>query len=181
MKISVYIATSVDGFIARKNGDLDWLSEGSSEDDNEDYGYQVFFDSIDVLVMGRNTFEKVLSFEAWPYAGKKVIVLSNKELDIPGNIKESIEIKSCTPSELVKDLEFSGAEHLYIDGGKTIQAFLNANLIDEMTITRIPVIIGEGISLFGAVDHDIKLQHIETRQYPNGYVQSRYKVSRHSK
>ena len=181
MNVSVFIATSVDGFIARKNGDLDWLSEGSTEDDNEDYGYRKFFDSIDVLVMGRNTFEKVLSFEEWPYAGKKVIVLSSNALDIPSNITDSVEVKSGTPGDLVNELKHTGAEHLYIDGGKTIQGFLSAGLVDEMTITRIPVLLGEGIPLFGALNNDIKLQHVETRQYPNGYVQSRYKVSSNGK
>ena len=180
MKVSVYIATSVDGFIARENGDLDWLP-GSREGDSgeigdEDYGYQEFMDSVDVLVMGRNTYEAVLGFGQWPYGSKRVVVLSSTPVQIPDGLAETVASRSCSPAELVKDLSKSGVTHLYIDGGKTIQGFLEAGLIDEITITRIPILIGNGIPLFGPLSTDSKLAHIETRSFDNGFVQSKYRV-----
>jgi len=182
MKISVYIATSLDGFIARENGDLDWLSgsDGASDDgenDSEDFGFNAFMESVDVLVMGRNTYEKVLTFGQWPYGRKRVVILSNTLTQNSDELPKTVEFRSGLPAQLVKDLQKSGAQHLYIDGGKTIQGFLNAGLIHEITITKIPVLIGSGIPLFGPVHEDVKLQHIETHSFPNGFVQSKYKVS----
>ncbi len=180
MKISVYIATSVDGFIARENGDLDWLpgSDGETvpDSDNEDYGYNAFMESIDVLVMGRKTYESVISFGQWPYENKRVIVLSSTLSHLSENLPDSVELKSCPPQELALELGQSGAKHLYIDGGLTIQKFLDAGLIDEIIITTVPVLIGSGIPLFGPLHRDKKLQHIETRSYKNGFVQSKYKI-----
>lgn len=184
MKASVFIATSLDGFIARENGDLDWLPQPQAEGqgNGEDYGFQEFMDSVDVLVMGRHTFEKVLSFEKalsfghWPYGDKRVVVLSSRPIAIPSNLPETVEAKSCSPAELVRQLSEQGAQHLYIDGGKTIQGFLNAGLIQQIIITRVPVLIGSGIPLFGSLDKDVKLQHIETRSFATGLVQSRYQV-----
>jgi len=182
MKVSVYIATSLDGFIARENGDLDWLpgaqegSNGDVERGAEDYGYHEFIDSIDVLVMGRNTFEKVMSFGQWPYGNKRVVVLTNRPVHIPSNLIENVEPKSCSPSELINELSESGAQHLYIDGGNTIQAFLDAGLIQEITLTKLPILIGSGIPLFGLLSKDIHLAHIETRSFEGGFVQSRYRV-----
>jgi dihydrofolate reductase len=176
MKASVYIATSLDGYIARENGDIDWLPGGDSEGSDEDYGFQEFMDSIDVLVMGRNTYEMVLSFGKWPYGNKPVVVLSSKPVQIPRDIAETVESKSCSPTELVKQLSERGAKHLYIDGGKTIQSFLNAGLIQQLIITRVPVLIGSGISLFGPLNKDVKLRHIETRSFARDLVQSRYEI-----
>lgn len=181
MKTSVYIATSLDGFIARKNGELDWLpgSDGShveSDQGDGDFGYKAFMDSVDVLVMGRHTFEKVLSFGTWPYGSKRVVVLSSRLTQFPEGLPETVELKSGSPTELVKELAASDAQHLYIDGGKTIQAFINAGLIQELIITRIPVLIGSGIPLFGPIYKDLQLRHIETRAFTNGFVQSTYAI-----
>jgi dihydrofolate reductase len=176
MRASVYIATSLDGFIARENGDLDWLSGADIEGSGEDYGFHEFMDSVDILVMGRKTFEKVVSSGEWLYGNKQVIVLSSRPVQIPSDLAGTVESQSCTPTELVKQLSERGARHLYIDGGKTIQGFLNAGLIQQIIITRIPVLIGEGIPLFGPVFKDIKLQHIETSSFANGFVQSRYEI-----
>lgn len=182
MKISVHIATSLDGLIARENGGLDWLpgaQEGDGADGDsgdEDYGFKEFLDSVDVLVMGRNTYEAVLSFGQWPYGSKRVVVLASKPVEIPNGLAGTVESRSCSPAELVKDLAESGANHLYIDGGKTIQGFLNAGLIQEITITKIPVLIGSGIPLFGPLSADKRLNHLETRWFDNGFVQSRYQV-----
>lgn len=177
MKASVFIATSLDGYIARENGDIDWLPAAGGEGSDEDYGYQKFMDSVDVLVMGRNSFEKVLTFGKWPYGNKQVVVLSSRPLQIPDDIADTVENKSSSPGELVKQLSMRGAKHLYIDGGKTIQGFLATGLIQQIIITRIPILIGNGIPLFGPLIKDIKLRHIETRTFASGLVQSRYEVS----
>jgi dihydrofolate reductase len=176
MKASVYIATSLDGYIARENGDIDWLAAGDSEESGEDYGYHEFVDSVDVLVMGRHSYEKVLSFGKWPYGNKPVVVLSSRALHIPSDIAQTVESKSGSPAEVVKQLAERGAKHLYIDGGQTIQGFLNASLIQQLIITRIPILIGRGIPLFGPLNRDLKLRHIETRSFATGLVQSRYQV-----
>ena len=183
MKASVYIATTLDGFIARKNGDLDWLpgsidGEAEVESDNDELGFNAFMDSVDVLVMGRNTYELVLSSSQWFYGNKRVVVLSSTLTKISDDLPKTVELRCCTPEELSIDLQRSGARHLYIDGGKTIQGFLNAGLIDEIIITRIPILIGSGIPLFGSLNQDKKMNHIETRSFKNGFVQSKYEVLR---
>jgi len=178
MKASVYIATSLDGFIARADGGLDWLpgAEGESTA-GEDYGYREFMDSVDYLVMGRKTFEFVATFAGeWPYGGKRVVVLSSRPLELPKHVAGRVEWMSGSPGEVVSRLAERGAQHLYVDGGKTIQGFLAAGLIQQLIITQVPVLIGEGIPLFGPLPHDIKLRHIETQSFPSGLVQSRYEV-----
>jgi dihydrofolate reductase len=175
MKASVYIATSLDGFIARPNGDIDWLGEPSK--DGEDYGYKKFMDTVDFLVMGRNTYEKVLSFGQWPYT-KPVVVLTCRRLDIRDDIASRVETMSGSPADIIDELSKRGAGHLYIDGGKTIQSFLDANLIQRIIITRIPILLGDGIPLFGPLQQDIKLQHIETRTFADSIVQCEYEVGR---
>jgi dihydrofolate reductase len=178
MKASVYIATSLDGFIARANGALDWLPGGEGEDaGDEDYGYQEFMDSVDCLVMGRKTYELVLSFDPWPYPDTPVVVLSTQPLEIPAHLAGAVEWMSGSPHEVARRLAERGAKHLYIDGGKTIQGFLAEGLIQQLIITKIPVLIGNGIPLFGPLPHDIKLRHIETRTFVNGLVQCRYEVA----
>ena len=145
IKVSVYIAASLDGFIARKNGDIDWLSTGG--EGGEDFGYTTFMASIDMIVMGRNTFEKVLTFGSWPY-DKKVIVLSNRDLTLPLHLTGKVETLHHPPRELLHELERRGSRHIYLDGGLTIQRFLREGLVNEMTITTIPILIGEGLPLF---------------------------------
>lgn len=176
LQCSVFIAASLDGFIARKNGALDWLPGSDGATGGEDYGYHEFFQSIDTLVMGRKTYELALSFPKWPYTGKRVVVLSGRYSKTPSMLATDIEGTSSTPQELVNDLSARGARHVYIDGGKTIQGFLQAGLIQDITITRIPVLIGEGIPLFGPLAHDITLEHLATKAYSSGFVQSKYKV-----
>jgi len=178
MKASVYIATSLDGFIARANGDIDWLSEGGSDGGGEDYGYKAFMETVDVLVMGRKTYEHVLTFAAWPYGSKPVVVLSSNPVPIPQPIAASVEVMACAPGEVVRRLARRGARHLYVDGGKTIQRFLEAGCLHQLIITRIPLLLGNGIPLFGPLTHDIRLWHINTRQFANGFVQSTYEVTR---
>ncbi len=177
MKASVYIATSLDGFIARENGGIDWLPVGEEAETGEDYGYREFMDSVDILVMGRNTYELVQSFGEWPYGEKRVVVLSSRPLEIPEQVAPTVEWMSGSPGEIVGRLAERGANHLYVDGGKTIQGFLAEGLIQQLIITRIPVLIGSGIPLFGPLSHDVKLRHVETRTFANGLVQSRYEVA----
>ena len=177
IKASVFIATSLDGFIARANGDLDWLTGAESASTGQDYGSREFMDTVDTIVVGRNTFELVSTFDTWPYGGKRVVVLSSGPDEIPPRLVDDVEWLSLPPRRLVERLAARGARHLYVDGGKTIQGFLNAGLIDELTITRIPILIGTGVPLFGPLDHDVSLTHIDTRHFENGFVQSKYRVA----
>ncbi|MCA9734587.1 MAG: dihydrofolate reductase [Deferribacteres bacterium] len=175
MKISVYIATSLDGFIARKNGDLDWLPGSDGQGDHsEDYGYAKFIETIDMLVMGRNTFEKVLLFGQWPYGDRRCVVLTSRDLTIPENMAAHALARNAQPKELISELEEMGVQRVWLDGGKTIQHFLREGWVDELIITRVPVLIGNGIPLFGHTLNDINLQHIETVSFESGFVQSRY-------
>lgn len=171
---SVFCGVSLDGFIARPDGALDFL-EGDGTAEMGDHGYDAFMAGIDAIVMGRNTFEKVMSFEAWPYA-KKVIVLSSRPLELArANARGAdIEVMNAAPKELVAALAACGLHHLYIDGGITVQRFLRAGLIDRLIVTQLPVLIGQGIALFGTLDHDIPLKLVESRSFPGGLVQSEY-------
>jgi dihydrofolate reductase len=172
MTASVFVGTSVDGFIARHNGSFDFLSTGGGEP----HGYEEFFASVDALVIGRNTFEIVLAFPEWPYGDKRVVVLSSRSLDLSGVRGGKAEQMSGAPAEIVAKLAATGAHHLYIDGGITIQEFLRAGLIQRLTITRVPVLIGEGIPLFGTLLHDVKLRHLATQAYAGGLVKTEYQV-----
>jgi len=170
---SVFIAASLDGFIARQDGGLDWLPV-----DCEPHGYDEFIATVDALVMGRKTFEIVLAFDAWPYGTKPVIVLSNTMLELKAPPGAVCELMGGDPHEIVARLAQRGMKHLYIDGGVTVQGFLAAGLIQRLIITRIPVLLGSGIPLFGALSHDIRFEHVATRSYPSGLVQSEYLVAR---
>jgi dihydrofolate reductase len=173
MTASVFVGTSVDGFIARRNGDLDFLPEGGGEP----HGYNEFMASVDAVVMGRNTFEKVLTFDPWPYSDKRVVILSSRPLDLSAVVGGVVEQMAGAPAEIVAQLAARGVQHLYIDGGITIQRFLRAGMIQRLIITRVPVLIGEGIPLFGTLPRDIHLRHVATRQYASGLVQSEYEVA----
>jgi dihydrofolate reductase len=172
MTVSVFIGTSVDGFIARPNGDLDFLPEGGGEP----HGYNEFIASVDAVVLGRKSFEKVLTFKPWPYGDKRVVVLSSRPVDLSVAVGGVVEQMSGTPAEIVSQLAATGAHHLYVDGGVTIQRFLRAGLVQRLIITRVPVLIGDGIPLFSTLPRDIRLRHIATRHFPSGLVQSEYHV-----
>jgi dihydrofolate reductase len=178
LRASVFIATSLDGFIARENGDIDWLSvaDDGNEARGEDYGYAAFFDTVDVMVMGRGTFEKVLTFGEWPYGSKRVVVLSSRQLDIPDHLSDTVDATTSAPDELARQLAEDGHRHAYIDGGQTIQSFLAAGLLDRLIITRIPVLLGSGRPLFGRLPADVRLRHVRTTDYATGLVQSEYEV-----
>ena len=176
MKISVYIATSLDGYIAKPNGDINWLMEADNSGGKEDYGYKEFSDSVDCMVMGRNSMEMVMSFPEWPYDDKRVVVLSDSLKEIPSQLMDKIELYSGSLVNLVTELKNDGCNRIYIDGGKTIQSFINEELVTDITITKIPILLGKGISLFGKTKHDIKLKHIESKSYPSGFVKSTYEI-----
>jgi dihydrofolate reductase len=175
-KISVYIAASLDGFIARPDGNIDWLTDPAYNVPGEDFGYQAFMQTVDVLVVGRNTFEKVLTFGDWPYPDKKVIVLTHAQNLVPDKLIDKVEVLALPPAELAMHLAEQGYQHTYLDGGLTIQEFLRANLVDELTITRIPILLGEGLPLFGKLPGDSPLRHLRTTAFPNGFVQSVYAI-----
>ncbi|MGA7382676.1 MAG: dihydrofolate reductase family protein [Terriglobales bacterium] len=172
MTVSVFIGTSLDGFIARPNGDLDFLPEGGGEP----HGYNEFMASVDALVIGRKTFETVLAFPAWPYGDKRVVVLSSHPLDFSKVRGGVVEQMAGPPAEIVSKLAATGVRHVYVDGGVTIQGFLRARLVQRLIITRVPVLIGEGIPLFGALPRDVRLHHVATQPYPSGLVKSEYRV-----
>lgn len=173
MIASVFIGTSVDGFIARPNGDLDFLPPCGGEP----HGYDEFMASVDVVVIGRKTFETVLTFAAWPYGEKRVVVLSSKPLNLSAVRGGIAEQMAGPPSDIVSNLAASGSHHLYVDGGITIQHFLRAGLIQRIIITRVPVLIGDGIPLFSTLPQDIRLRHVETQHYSSGLVKTEYRVA----
>jgi dihydrofolate reductase len=172
VKTSVFVGTSLDGFIARTNGELDFLPSGGGEP----HGYDEFMSTVDALVIGRKTFETVLGFEGWVYGKKPVFVLSSRPIadTPPGAV---VERMSGAPADIVSQLAARGFQHIYVDGGLTIQRFLRDGLIQRLIVTRVPVLIGSGIPLFGPLEHDICLKHVATRQYSSGLVQSEYVVA----
>jgi len=170
-RCSVYIAISLDGFIARPNGAIDWLAHVQRE--GEDYGYQRFHDSIDTLVVGRNTYETALGFEAWPYHGKRCIVLTHAK----PTSRNGEEFYAGAPNDLVERLTAEGAKHVYVDGGVVIQQFIAGGLVSDVTLSIVPVLLGEGIRLFGGIPHDIRLKLLESRSFESGLVQLVYSVA----
>jgi len=172
MTVSVFVGISVDGFMARSDGSLDFLEAGGGEP----HGYDEFIATVDALVIGRNTFETVLAFPEWPYGDKRVVVLSSRPLDFSSVRAGRVEQMSDSPAEIVAKLAATGAHRLYVDGGITIQRFLRAGLVQRLVVTRVPVLIGQGIPLFGALSHDLRLRHVATQQYAGGLVKSEYEV-----
>jgi len=170
--LAVFIAASLDGYIAREDGDITWLTGRAGE--GEDYGYGEFSAGIDRIVLGRRTFEKVLTFGAWPYGRTPVVVLSRslRPEAMPRGLPDTVRVDAGGAAELAARLAAEGARKAYIDGGKTIQSFLEAGLVDELTITTIPVLLGAGIPLFGRLSSVVDLEHLRTRAWPNGFVQS---------
>lgn len=171
---SVFIATSVDGFIARENGSVDWLPETP-----EEHGYDAFIATIDAHVIGRETFQWVLDYGGpWLFT-KPVVVLTSREppAGLPADAKD-LEFMGGDPGDVVARLAERGWKSVYVDGGVTIQRFLEAGLITRMTITRVPVVLGRGRPLFGPTPRDIRLEHVGTKSYASGLVTSEYRVAR---
>ncbi|WP_281226317.1 dihydrofolate reductase family protein [Flavobacterium aquiphilum] len=177
MRTIAYIGTSLDGFIARKNGEIDWLIQFDSEEINQSYAK--FSSGIDAILMGSGTFKKVLTFPDWFYH-QKVFVLSSQIKTVPDNLKDKVTILSMPPKQALIYLSEKGYSNIYVDGGKVIQSFLKENLLDELIVTKVPMLIGNGIPLFGELDHDIPLEHLKTNLFANGLVMSHYKINRHN-
>jgi dihydrofolate reductase len=175
MRLSVFCGVSVDGFLARPDDTLDFLRTG----EQEPHGFPEFLSTVDVVVMGRRTFEVVVQLgHLGVYGGKPMIVLTSRPLHYSVGANESVEPMSGRPSEIKEALTARGFQHAYVDGGITIQRFLAAGCIDRLVITRVPVLIGAGIPLFGPLPCDVPLRHVETRSFGAGLVQSEYTVTR---
>lgn len=173
MHATVYIATSLDGFIARSNGEVDWLGEPSAEAVAD---FERLMAGVDCVVMGRATYETVRSFGEWPYT-KPVVVLTSRSLDLPDELASSVQTMSGSVHEVRDALADRGFDRLYIDGGRTIRSFLSENLIDRLVLTTAPILLGEGVPLFGPLEADTNLQHVTTRVLEGGFVQSEYRVN----
>lgn len=171
----VFIAASVDGFIARRDGDIGWLD--SVPGTAEEHGYDAFMARMDGIVMGRGTFQKVLTFGAWPFA-KPVVVLSRtlKAKDLPADLAGKARLSALPPGAAMAELAAAGWRRAYVDGGQVIQAFLREGLIADMVVTRIPILLGDGIPLFGSLPADVPLRHVATTAFPSGLVQSTYAI-----
>ena len=168
----VFIATSLDGYIARPDGTLDWLL--SRDDPTEDHGYDAFITTMDCIVMGRGTFESVLTFPDWHYT-LPVLVLSSTLKTIPAHLQGKVTLANLSPTEAMAHLAAQGHKRAYIDGGQIIQSFLRARLIDTLTVTTAPVLIGAGRPLFGTLPQDLPLIHETTTAFPSGLVQSTWR------
>lgn len=178
IQCSVFVATSLDGFISREDGSIDWLLKiNELMPKGEDCGYLAFMATIDMIVMGRHSFEKVLTFNPWPYDNTPVIVLSTEDLTIPSHLTTTVTHSSEPIDKLLHRLEKNNVKRIYIDGGITVQRFLEKKQIHDITITVIPILLGSGRSLFGPLPEDLKLNLVNTRQYDCGLIQLKYDVA----
>ena len=184
MKCSVFIATSVDGYIAKLDGGIDWLhTAGKVEVDmsSEDMGFQAFIDSVDCMIIGRKCMEVInnmkLTPEQWPYGDIRIVALSHTVTEPPKHFGRNVEMYSGDINALIVQLEGEGHKHAYIDGGATITSFINLKLINEMNITKVPVLLGEGLPLFGKIEQSVKLESTEAITYPNDFIQVKYSVN----
>jgi dihydrofolate reductase len=184
MKFSAFLATSLDGFIARSNGEIDWLEQANNRvPAGEDCGFANFFNSVDCLVMGRKSFEKVLTFKDWPYSSKQVFVMSKNGIQIPERLSKTVTTTALQPIHLKEHLSGLGFKNIYVDGGEIISLFLRSGILDEITITRIPVLIHSGIPLFnkstdatGPFFDDLWLELAENRSWPFGFIQEVWRI-----
>lgn len=181
LKASAYFAASLDGYIAKPDGSIDWLNEASAVvPEGEDCGFQAFMDSVDSLAMGRKTFEQVLTFGQWPYGETPVVVMSSNPVSIPSTVPNVVTHSSETPQALCERLSSEGVGHIYVDGGATIRGFIAAGVLNEITVTVIPIILGSGISPFGVLEKDTRLVQLCTEVFEFGFVKTTYSVQRNA-
>jgi dihydrofolate reductase len=175
MKCIGYIAISLDGFIARKDGGLDWLDIDTGGDD---CGFKDFLLSIDAMIMGRVTFQKILEIGQWVYGDIPVFVPSTtlQQKDVPEHLSSKLTVVQGTPTSLMEDLKAKGKKRVYVDGGKTVQSFIQEGLLDELTLTQFPVLLGTGIPLFGETKGDVKWELVNSKAFAFGLVQNHYKL-----
>ncbi|CAM7724168.1 dihydrofolate reductase family protein [Leclercia adecarboxylata] len=171
----VFIAVSLDGYIARQDGDIDWLLQ--RDDPTEDHGYTAFIADKEWIVMGRGSYEKVLTFKEWPY-DRPVLVLSRQLADtpVPEALKGKVQFSRLTPKDVLNDLAAQNVQRVYLDGGQVIQSFLREGLVADIVITTVPVLLGSGKPLFGSLSRDINLTLLSSRSFPSGLVQSHYRL-----
>ena len=167
-RCSVFIATSVDGYIARQDGGIDWLDRVQVA--GEDYGFGAFWVTVDALVIGRGTYDTACGFAEWPYAGKQVVVMTHR----PGTSRHGERYAAGTPAEV---LAGTRATRVYVDGGNVIRQFVAAGLIDDVTISVVPVVLGAGIRLFAGGEGEHAWALAGTQSWPSGLVQLRYRAS----
>lgn len=178
MKFSAFLATSLDGYIADQHHSIAWLEKANERiPKGEDCGYSAFFSSVDALVMGRRTFEQAASFPEWPYGVTPTYVLSRSLARLPNGLPASVSLLSGSPAEISQALSAAGHKHIYVDGGSVVQSFLGAGLLNEITITTIPVTLGGGVSLFGQTSSPVWFTLLRTQSFPFGFVQNTYCVS----
>ena len=172
----VFIAISLDGFIARQDGDIEWLLQ--RDDPTEDHGYEAFIADKDMIVMGRGSYEKVLTLDPWPY-DRPVLVLSKQLADapVPEALKGKVRFSNSAPKEAIEKLAEDNVRRVYVDGGRLVQSFLREGLVADMVITTVPVLLGSGRPLFGALSQDIDLKLVSSRSFPSGLVQSSYFIA----
>ena len=173
---TVFVAASLDDYIAREDGSVDWLAHDAG---GEDYGYDAFHAAVDVVVMGWNSFAQSAGYATWAHAEKRTIVLSRTRTadDIPAKLHDCVELHAGGIDALLHRLATERAKHLYIDGGRTVQSFLRAGFVDDLIITRLPILLGAGIPLFASLERTIRLTHVTTKSYPTGVVQSHYRLN----
>lgn len=177
IKASVFIATSLDGYIARKDGSIDWLDKmNATISPGEDCGFSKYIESVDVIVMGRNTFKQVLSFGGDWFYSIPVVVLSHNKIKIPEYLAEKVTYQNLAPVELFEFLKSEGYTSVYVDGGNTIASFLKAGLISELTITQVPVALGEGIPFFDNLGSDLELKLVDSKSFEFGFVQNKFEI-----
>jgi dihydrofolate reductase len=188
MKCSAFIATSADGYIADLKGGIDWLyadvqkdaatSKATAIDENPDLGFKEYISTVDCMVMGRKCMEVISSMnltpEQWPYGDIEIIVLSKTIKEPPRNLADKVTMYGGEIKDLIQSLKNKGLKHAYIDGGATITSFINLKLINSMTVTQAPILLGSGLSLFGFINNPVALNKIESTTYSSGFMQIKY-------
>jgi dihydrofolate reductase len=177
MKCSVSVGTSLDGFIARADGSIDRLDEANAlVPSGDDLGDEELMAGVDELVMGRNRFEHVVTFGEWPHGDTRVVLPSRSADDLPTSLPAAVSVSSLQPDDRLLDLAGEGVEHVYVDGGRVVQSLLRDGLVDEMSLTIVPILTGDGVRLFGSVSTDIHLEQVSTRADDFGFVQHNDRV-----
>lgn len=185
MQCSVFIATSVDGYIATKQGGIEWLETAGDKSvdlgERADMGFNNFIHSVDCMVMGRGCMDTIASFnltdEQWPYGELPIYVLTKSKTEVPESLIGRVTLFAGEIDELMDLLNEKGLKHVYVDGGALITSFLNEQLINNMIITQAPILLGSGIPLFGYIKQPLTLSHVKAEVFANGFVQNKYQVS----
>ena len=187
LKCSVYIATSVDGYIATQDGGVEWLENAGNPESGDrepvgDCGFAAYMASVDCMIMGRKCMEMIASFdltpEQWPYGNIPIFVISNTVKSPPESLGNRVKMYSGDLAVLTEQLASDGYNHAYIDGGATITSFIDLGLLDEICVTQIPILLGGGLPLFGKIDRHIKLENAEVAAFSNDFIQWKYRISK---